>query len=50
MWLAEYLQFTLETNEEKFMNLRMSPRAAMRMLGYLALAQKNTGWTLPQRL
>jgi len=50
MWLAEYLQFTLETNEEKFMNLRMSPRAAMRMLGYLALAQKNTGWPLPQRL
>ena len=50
MWLAEYLQFTLETTEDKFMNIRMSPKAAMRMLGYLALAQKHTGWPLPERL
>jgi hypothetical protein len=50
MWLADYLQFTLETNEGKFMNMRMSPKAAMRMLAFLALAKKHTGWPVPERL
>jgi len=50
MWLAEYLQFTLRSAGKEFLNFRMSPKAAMKMLGFLALAQKHTGWPLPERL
>lgn len=50
MLITEYLQLTLNTVDDKFMNLRMSPKAAMRLLGYLALAQKKTGWPLPKRI
>lgn len=50
IWVQKYVQITTVTDMDKSMNLYLSPKAAMKLLGYLALAQKNRGWRIPERL
>ncbi len=48
--IQEYIHLTLKTVDDKYMNIKLSPKASMEMLGYLALAHKHTGWPIPERL
>jgi hypothetical protein len=50
MMIAEYVQFTVETSDQKQMNIKLSPKAAMKMLAFLAVTHKHTGWPIPERI
>jgi hypothetical protein len=48
--ISDYVHMTVETVDNKNMNLRLSPKAAMTMLAFLAVVHKHTGWPIPDRL
>ncbi|WP_281185370.1 hypothetical protein [Trichlorobacter lovleyi] len=48
--VTEFLDISMRGKEGKSVKVVMSPHAAMRLLAFLALAQKARGWELPDRV